>query len=864
MFRVCGEIYKLTFFLICAVIGSGLLSGIPALADPNQTAGNDTVLVTYENGTVSAEWEVNFTASPVEGFPPLCVGFTVQGPLGEYFWDFGDGATSTSRNPVHCYQNKGNFWVTMKYFVGEIHGEVVRENYIVVKDPTTFVDYKGEPSAGVAPLTVQFSIIGSPTNIVWDFDDGDPSTEWNPRHQYTKAGYYSPTLTYCLNGACEKESKYNYIEVSSAEEVNFTAERQEGTAPLSTKFVVNGSAETFTWDFGDGTTSYERDPGHYYDNPGLYSVILSYTVDGAVYNVTKNDYIMVRPRYAPEFNASPRAGIAPLCVDFDMKHQPQSWLWLFGDNTTSNDYHAGHCYGINGSYPVGVQYCYNGLCDEVNQSDFINVTAPRIFVEKGEDDATMKFWTDSTEGMQYLWSFGDETSSDRAVPVHTYEDPDTYNVSVSIQGACGCFASAFTNVSVNPKKPLDFTATPLQGCAPHCVQFTESSPEIPKSRLWDFGDSETSEEKNPFHCYQFPGTYSVSLTNEYPDSEANVSRSDLITVYPVPVPTFSFFPTTGYAPLNVVFTDTTRTPGTKRYWSFGDGVSGTSDRIEHTYTDGGVYNVSLKLWNNGDCMGEVVQQVHVLKPDEVKYDLEGMPRRGITPQCTQFKVLGDPPQWEVDLGDGQTSTDKGPFHCYETAGIYTLKLHACNYDGCEDIVKPDFIVAIPDYYQNITLYSGWNLVSTPLTLEPLQDTVGIFSGVDTAGHSLFSWNAASGQWKRMTKDYPLDPLTGIWIYSAVKTEVPLPIAKTGPEGNLTRPLARGWNLISFPGVTTMPVDVVFPRDLDWVYTIGFDAEEQRYMEPVEKGVSSLNQMIDPRSAYWLYMEEPGMFVIPAL
>lgn len=852
------------FHLILVVVVLGVLSVGEVLADPDNTSGNGTVLVTFENGTVSAEWAVDFTASPVEGYPPLCVGFTVQGPLGEYFWDFGDGTTSTSRNPVHCYQRQGFFWVTLKYFVGQIHGEEVKKNFITVKDPTTFVDFKGEPSAGIAPLTVQYSIIGEPTNIVWDFDDGQQSTEWNPRHQYTEPMNYSPVLTYCLNGACDKISKYNYIEVYQPEDVNFTAERLEGNAPLSTKFIVNGSAETFTWDFGDGTTSYERDPGHFYTNPGIYSVTLTYTVDGATYTISKDDYIKVNSKYAPVINASPRTGMAPLCVDFDMEHQPQSWIWMFGDNTTSTDFHAVHCYGVNGSYQVGIQYCYNGLCEKVEKPDFINVSAPQIFVEKGDDDATVKFWTDMTEGINYFWDFGDLTSSDRAAPVHQYDSSGRYNVSVSIQGTCGCFAKAYTFVIVNPKKALDFSATPLQGCAPHCVQFSELSSEIPKSRVWDFGDGETSEEKNPFHCYQFPGIYPVSLKNVYPDHDEDVVKPDLITVNSVPIPTFSTFPSSGYAPLKIVFTDTTRSLDVRRYWDFGDGISGTSDRIEHTYTDPGIYNVSLQVWGNGDCMSEVVQQVHVLKPDEVTYDLEGQPRRGIAPICTQFKVLGNPPQWEVDFGDSQISTEKGPFHCYESAGIYSPKLHACNYDGCEDIEKSNYIVAAPDYYQNITLLKGWNLISTPLTLEPLHDTVSVFSGVDTAGHSLFSWNGASGQWKRMNKDFPLDPLTGIWIYSAEKTEVPLDITKTNPEGNLTRPLAQGWNLISFPGVETMPVDVVFPRDLSWEFLLGFDAKEQKYAKTIEKGVSSLNQMIDPRAAYWIYMKDPGMFLIPAL
>ncbi|MFH0967543.1 MAG: hypothetical protein V1862_07665 [Methanobacteriota archaeon] len=155
-------------------------------------------------------------------------------------------------------------------------------------------------------------------------------------------------------------------------------------------------------------------------------------------------------------------------------------------------------------------------------------------------------------------------------------------------------------------------------------------------------------------------------------------------------------------------------------------------------------------------------------------------------------------------------------------------------------------------------------MSTPVTLEPGQDTVSVFSDVDTAGHSLFSWNSASGQWMRMNKDSPLDPLTGVWIFAAEPVEVPLPIYQNNPEGNLSRPLTQGWNLVSFPGIAASPVEAAFPDNLSWSYLLGFNAVEQRYTGPIEKGRSVLDQMVDPRLAYWLYMASPGTFTTPAL
>lgn len=837
----------------------------PVMGESISSTNNTTILGAYENGSVSAEWTipVDFTASPVEGYPPLCVKFTVEGPLGEYYWDFGDGSTSMSRNPVHCYERQGSYWVKMKYFVGQIKGEVSKENFITVKDPVTFVDWRGEPSNGTAPLTVQFSITGKPTNIIWDFDDGTESTEFNPVHQYTQSGNYTPVLTYCLNGACEKQSKYNYIEVNMGDEVNFTADRLDGNAPLSTKFIVSGPAETWSWDFGDGKTSYEEDPGHIYSEPGIYTVTLTYSIDGATYTLTKSNYIQARSRFIPDFNGSPQIGIAPLCVDFDMTNRPQTWLWSFGDNMTSPDDHAGHCYGVEGTYDVGLQYCYNDLCDVVTKEDFITVQKPKIITTQGDDNATIKFSTDAGEGLNYIWNFGDMTSSDLAAPIHRYDDVGKYNVTLSVLGTCGCTTKTNTTISIDPKKPLDFSATPVQGCAPHCVQFSEASPAIPTTREWDFGDSEKSEEKNPFHCYQFPGVYTVTLKNEYPDDEQNITKENLISVYAVPKPLAAVNPPSGYAPLTVTVTDNTAGYESKRFWDFGDGTVGSAARMEHEYVEDGVYNMSLTVWGEGDCHSTMYQDIHVMKPEVVRYDLSGLPRRGTAPVCTSFQVKGSPYQWNIDFGDGQSSSELNPFHCFETPGIYSPALHACDAEGCEDIKKPGYVVVIPDYYQNLSLLEGWNLVSVPVSLEPGQDTVSIFSGVDTDRHSLLSWDSAAGRWMRLDKDSPLTPLTSLWIYSSHPVDIPLPVATTAPEGNFSRPLAQGWNLVSFPGVAATPAYAAIPGDLDWSYIIGFDATTQKNTDPIERGSGS-EQMLDPRAGYWLYMSDPGMYITPAI
>lgn len=72
---------------------------------------------------------------------------------------------------------------------------------------------------------------------------------------------------------------------------------------------------------------------------------------------------------------------------------------------------------------------------------------------------------------------------------------------------------------------------------------------------------------------------------------------------------------------------------------------------------------------------------------------------------------------------------------------------------------------------NLTLLQGWNLISTPKTLRPGNDTYAIFSGVDSDGHSMYTYDPVSG-WVKIEPSYQWKPLQGVWIYANTTTTIP--------------------------------------------------------------------------------------------
>ncbi len=158
-----------------------------------------------------------FTASPTAGLAPLTVQFTdtSTGSPTAWAWTFGDGGTSTAQNPQHTYAAPGLYTVTLTATNEYGSDYELKTDYITVYGPVT-AQFTATPTAGIAPLTVQFTDLstGGPTSWLWTFGDGNTSTSQNPQHTYTTAGTHTVTLTASHPYDSDTETKTAYITVA--------------------------------------------------------------------------------------------------------------------------------------------------------------------------------------------------------------------------------------------------------------------------------------------------------------------------------------------------------------------------------------------------------------------------------------------------------------------------------------------------------------------------------------------------------------------------------------------------------------------------------------------------------------------------
>jgi gliding motility-associated-like protein len=201
----------------------------------------------------------------------------------------------------------------------------------------------------------------------------------------------------------------------------------------------------------------------------------------------------------------------------------------------------------------------------------------------------------------------------------------TYVVIVS--DSLGCVAAIDTVVLGGIAPNANFTFSNPAGCAPLCNVFTDNSNPNCSTIFWDFGDGNTSTQSNPVHCYTTAGTFSVSMICTDPSGCADtVVQGNIITVYPVPVASFTTSPSQvivspASTPVQVCFTNTS-VNGNFYSWDFGasgNGDTSYSTNPCYTYMDTGTYCVDLVCVSAQGCADTTVQCVTIIPDFNITY-----------------------------------------------------------------------------------------------------------------------------------------------------------------------------------------------------------------------------------------------------
>jgi gliding motility-associated-like protein len=222
----------------------------------------------------------------------------------------------------------------------------------------------------------------------------------------------------------------------------------------------------------------------------------------------------------------------------------------------------------------------------------------------------------------YTWATGTVPATGQSVNA-TPSAGTTYTVTLT--DGCGSpAASDVVLVTVNPLPVLSVTTDLQSGCAPLCVVFTLASTTTPNLVNWTFTNSQTATgTPTSAICFATAGVYGASVSaTDINGCQNTFTNNSLVTVYPVPVPEFSFGPQPATeANPTITFTDLTSGATINSWqWNFGtlDDSSSTVQNPVFSYSSAGAYDVWLTVASVNGCIDSVNHLV-VIDPEFALY-----------------------------------------------------------------------------------------------------------------------------------------------------------------------------------------------------------------------------------------------------
>lgn len=716
-----------------------------------------TLTVTNECGedrAVKTEY-INILSQPIADFTSdvteTCVGAEVQFTdlslyAAAWWWDFGDGTSSTEQNPTHAYLAPGKYTVTLKAYNSCGRDMKIRELYITVH-PLPIADFTSDITEGCTDATVNFTDQSQYADTwEWDFGDGGTSFDQNPSHTYNSSGRYTVTLKVTNDCGNDDEIKTEYVVIYPEPVADFSADVTTTCVGGMINFTdLSNYAESWAWDFGDGATSTERNPGHAYSAAGTYTITLAITNKCGNDDEVKVDYITIYPEPIADFTSDTREICEGETVSFtDQSSHALIWSWDFGDGATSNEKNPSHAYMTAGIYTVSLTV--QNPCGEddtvavnyvtVNPKPTADFTSDNVEGCVGTD---ISFTSLAANADSVKWEFGDGTASNETNPSHAYTSEGTYSVKLTAYNSCGTDEEIKEEyIKIYSEPTANFTSDIVEGCQALTVIFVNLS--NGSSRWsWDFGDGATSSEQNPSHTYNAAGVYTVALTSYNSCGDDTETKTDYIIVHPGPTADFSATPRSGEPPLTVNFTDLSTSALSIKSWSwdFGDYGTSTERNPQHIYTTPGTYTVTLSVTD--DCGNDSEsKQEYIYVSDTCKIDFAYEPPEGCAPLMVSFSATSTGPcevsSWTWDFGDpnsgGQnTAAGRITSHTYNTPGVYSVKLTGEDVSGTKVITKTDCIA----------VYGKPSAFFTASTMQGIAPMWVQFDDLSVANAPVISW-----------------------------------------------------------------------------------------------------------------------------
>lgn len=434
---------------------------------------------------------------------------------------------------------------------------------------------------------------GSPSLWTWNFGDGNSSPDQFPIHSFLTADSFLVCLkvedlsTSCFDSICQ----WVAIPCQAAFTQQIFSDNSASFSDLSF-----GPADSWWWDFGDGTLDSVQNPSHVYELTGLYSVCLTIVDSSEICTSTICENVNMP--CSAGFMVATLPGNNIQFTDSSFGNSV-SWQWDFGDGETDTAQNPLHTFDQTGSYLVCLTIhdsalsCFASYCDTVDvpcQGDF-NYTmtfGDTVFFESNV----------LGNPVSWHWDFGDGDTSNLQNPVHAFPSDSIWIVCLTWTDSSGNCAGTFCDsvpVGINTDScsaSFDYTLIGF-----NFISFTNFSDSVGVVYLWDFGDGTTSSQQDPFHLFPSADVYEVCLTVMDPSTWCFDTFCMTVDLTSGPSCDAAFDFNQDFNEFNFQNLSTGANFTTQWNWTFGDGGTATDANPSHIYALPGNYEVCLSFIN---------------------------------------------------------------------------------------------------------------------------------------------------------------------------------------------------------------------------------------------------------------------------
>ncbi len=555
-------------------------------------------------------------------------------------------------------------------------------------------------------------------------------------------GYVNATLTISSFG-CDTTVTVDSAYYSMGPKMNFWLNVAEDSGCFKRKEFFGSfvkGANRFEWDFGDGSPLNTTDTFLTHIFPAFNT---SYTVSLTAYN-DSNRCDSVRLSTIVEFldfsNTSIVTNKRNFCLGENLNLSVQTTLpipsfeWTLSSHPEEKTDQVVN-YPLNS---IGPNYITLVMKDKMGCDTTFRDTV-YVFKPQVNFDTTLiskcfpweirfnDLTNSDTTLTQWRWDFGNGTSSNRQNPIRRFLQPDTLDVSLTVQDILGCTATdTLKNFIRIEKKEVDFESQNTAICLGDNVTFRNLFLYPGLQYEWDFGDNTTINSNNEFINYQYSqrGTYTVTLSGfDVENCRFQMIKTGYVKVEEVSKVDFNADTTQSECfPLAVSFTDLSEGDINQWFWKFGNGASSSLQDPFHNYVLPGDFDVSLRVETQNGCTDSLMKPDYIQTEGPVATILIDKDSVCVNEVVNfSFTATESLQSFTWNFGDGNTSTDNPTSHIYSRIGNIQPTLVITNSAGTCTVTFDDqlFVFAVKADFIN-SVDSG----CAPLTVNFLKRSTG--------------------------------------------------------------------------------------------------------------------------------------------